>query len=260
MIEYREYQNTVTHFVTQCKVRMDDNKAMLKELAKLKICPEINWDEPPYSKSNNSSNPWDENPDGFCELFKALTIITQLELDGPYMSPDEKKRYVELMMFMVNDHNLDDLVARGGTADFKRFLSNESRKLFEWEATMRNRESINPASISELFTWDTFDEFFSTEKIVESQGEYEVLVRSTLKQLLDNESKTRLVSLLDMRLLTLLELTHAHGSSYMDKSGHLIFDDTLAARLQINNTICWSLGLPRKRRDRVLGLLENYAH
>lgn len=163
-------------------------------------------------------------------------------------------------MFIVDDNNLDDLTARGGTSNFKHFLSNESRKLFEWEATMRNRESINPTSVSELFSWDTFDGFFSTERIMESQGEYEILVRSALKQLPDDESKTRMISLLDMRLLTLLELAYAHGSSYMDKSGYLIFDDTIAARLGINDSICWSLGLARKYPARILALLKVHNH
>ena len=44
----------------------------------------------------------------------------------------------------------------------------------------------------------------------------------------------------------------------MVTSGALIFADTIDARLQINNDICRSLGLPKKRQDRLIGIIERY--
>jgi hypothetical protein len=111
---------------------------------------------------------------------------------------------------------------------------------------------------AKAFSWDAFDEFFSTRNIMESQGQYQKLALDALHQIPSKEDKVRLINLLDLRLITLLELLQGHGDSYSDKSGALIFDDTIAARLQINNDICWSLGLARKRRDRLTGLLEQY--
>jgi hypothetical protein len=109
-----------------------------------------------------------------------------------------------------------------------------------------------------IFSWDAFDEFFSIENIMESQGQYQKLVLDALEQIPSKEDKARLISLLDLRLITLLELLQGYGDSYTDKSGALIFDDTIAARLQINNDICGSLGLPRERRDRLVAILERY--
>ena len=116
---------------------------------------------------------------------------------------------------------------------------------------MNSQNSIN-------YTWDTFDEFFSITSIMESQGQYQKLVLDALQQVPSKEDKARLINLLDLRLITLLELLQGHGESYKDKSGALIFDDTIAARLQINNDICRSLGFPQKRRDRLIGILEHY--
>lgn len=108
------------------------------------------------------------------------------------------------------------------------------------------------------FTWDAFDEFFSIANIMESQGQYQTLVLDGLKQITDEENKIRLINLLDLRLITLLELLQGHGDSYTDKSGALIFEDTIAARLQINNDICRSLELPRNRRDRLAGIFKQH--
>ena len=109
-----------------------------------------------------------------------------------------------------------------------------------------------------IFSWDAFDEFFSTMNIMESQGQYQKLALDALQQIHSKEDKARLISLLDLRLITLLELLQGHGDSYTDKSGTLIFDDTIAARLQINNDICRTLELPRKRQDRLVGIIEQY--
>ena len=79
---------------------------------------------------------------------------------------------------------------------------------------------------------------------MESQGQYQKLALDVLKQIASKEDKARLITLLDLRLISLLALLQGHGDSYTDKSGVLIFEDTIAARLQINNDICWSLGLP----------------
>ena len=108
------------------------------------------------------------------------------------------------------------------------------------------------------FSWDTFDELFSIQNIMESQGQYQKLALDALKQVPSKEDKARLINLLDLRLITLLELLQGNGDSYTDKSGALIFDDTIAARLQINNDLCSSLELPQKRRDRLAGILEQY--
>ena len=95
---------------------------------------------------------------------------------------------------------------------------------------------------------------------MESQGQYQKLALDALKQVPSKEDKARLINLLDLRLITLLELLQGNGDSYTDKSGALIFDDTIAARLQINNDLCSSLGLPRNRRDRLSGFLEQYEY
>ena len=116
----------------------------------------------------------------------------------------------------------------------------------------------NHANQVNEFSWNAFDEFFSTANIMESQGQYQKLALDALQQIPSKEDKARLINLLDLRLITLLETLQGHGGSYSDKSGALIFDDTIAARLQINNDICWSLGLPRNRRDRLSGFLEQY--
>ena len=116
----------------------------------------------------------------------------------------------------------------------------------------------NHANQVNIFSWDAFDEFFSIENIMESQGQYQKLALGALEQIPSKEDKARLISLLDLRLITLLELLQGYGDSYVDKSGALIFDDTIAARLQINNDICGSLGLPQKRRDRLVAILEQY--
>jgi hypothetical protein len=116
----------------------------------------------------------------------------------------------------------------------------------------------SPVNQVKEFSWDAFDEFFSITNIMESQGQYQKLVLDALQQIPCEENKTRLINLLDLRLITLLQLLQGHGDSYSDKSGALIFDDTIAARLQINNDICWSLELPRNRRDRLAGILEEY--
>ena len=108
------------------------------------------------------------------------------------------------------------------------------------------------------FSWDTFEELFSIRNIMESQGQYQKLALDVLGQITSEEDKVRLINLLDLRLITLLEIIDSLGSSYSDKSGALIFQDTIAARLQINNDICWSLGLPRNRRDRLSRFLEQY--
>jgi len=114
------------------------------------------------------------------------------------------------------------------------------------------------ASPANTFSWNIFDEFFSIAKIMESQRQYQTLVLDALQQTPNEEDKVKLIDLLDLRLITLLELIDGHGGSYTDESGALVFNDTIAARLEINNSICWSLGLPRKRRDRLAGLLEQY--
>jgi hypothetical protein len=116
----------------------------------------------------------------------------------------------------------------------------------------------NHANQVNVFSWDAFDEFFSIENIMESQGQYQKLALDALQQIPSKEDKARLISLLDLRLITLLELLHGNGDSYTDKSGALIFDDTIIARLQINNDISGSLGLPQKRRDRLVAILEQY--
>ena len=116
----------------------------------------------------------------------------------------------------------------------------------------------NDVNQAKKFTWDVFDEFFSIQNIMESQGQYQKLALDALQQITSKEDKARLINLLDLRLITLLELLEGHGDSYSDKSGVLIFDDTIAARLQINNDLCSSLGLPRNRRDRLNGFLEQY--
>lgn len=108
------------------------------------------------------------------------------------------------------------------------------------------------------FSWDAFDEFFSTINIMESQGQYQKLALDALQQIPSKEDKARLINLLDLRLITLLELVEGHGDSYTDKSGALIFIDTIDARLQINNDICRSLGLPQKRQDRLIEMIEQY--
>jgi hypothetical protein len=111
---------------------------------------------------------------------------------------------------------------------------------------------------AKAFSWDAFDELFSTINIMESQGQYQKLALDALQKIPSKEDKTRLVNLLDLRLITLLELVKGHGDSYTDKSGALIFADTIDARLQINNDICRSLGLPQKRLDRLVGIIERY--
>lgn len=116
----------------------------------------------------------------------------------------------------------------------------------------------NHANQVNVFSWDSFDELFSIASIMESQGQYQKLALDALEQIPSKEDKARLISLLDLRLITLLELLQGHGDSYVDKSGALIFDDTIAARLQINNDICGSLGFPQKRRDRLVAILEQY--
>ena len=116
----------------------------------------------------------------------------------------------------------------------------------------------NHSKLGNKFSWDTFDEFFSTSTIMKSQGQYQKLALDALEQIPSKENKARLISLLDLRLITLLELLQGYGDSYTDKSGALIFEDTIAARLQINNDICRSLGLPRNRLDRLSGFLEQY--
>lgn len=93
---------------------------------------------------------------------------------------------------------------------------------------------------------------------MESQGQYQKLALDALQQIPGKEDKARLITLLDLRLISLLELLQGHGDSFTDKSGALIFDDTIAARLQINNDLCSSLGLPRNRRDRLGRFLEQY--
>ena len=108
------------------------------------------------------------------------------------------------------------------------------------------------------FSWSTFDELFSTINIMESQGQYQKLLLETLQQIPSEENKARLINLLDLRLITLLELLQGHGDSYTDKSGALIFGDTIDARLQINSDICRSLGLSKKREDRLVGIIERY--
>ena len=111
---------------------------------------------------------------------------------------------------------------------------------------------------AKAFSWDAFDEYFSTMNIMESQGQYQKLLLETLRQIPSEVDKARLINLLDLRLITLLELIQGYGDSYTDKSGTLIFDDTIDARLQINNDICRSLGLPKRRQDRLIGILEQY--
>jgi hypothetical protein len=111
---------------------------------------------------------------------------------------------------------------------------------------------------AKAFSWDAFDEFFSTINIMKSQGQYQKLALDALQQIPREEDKARLINLLDLRLITLLELLQGHGDSYTDKSGALIFDDTIDARLQINNDICRSLGLSKKRADRLVGIIEQY--
>ena len=116
----------------------------------------------------------------------------------------------------------------------------------------------NHAKLGNKFSWDAFDEFFSTSNIMKSQGQYETLVLDAIKQISNYEDKVSLISLLDLRLISLLQLMDCFGGSYTDKSGTLIFDDAIAARLQINNTISWTLKLPRKGRDRLAAMLEQY--
>ena len=111
---------------------------------------------------------------------------------------------------------------------------------------------------AKAFSWDAFDEIFSTTNIMESQGQYQKLLLETLQQIPSGEDKARLINLLDLRLITLLELIQGHGDSYTDKSGTLVFDDTIDARLQINNDICRSLGLSKKRQDRLVEIIEQY--
>lgn len=111
---------------------------------------------------------------------------------------------------------------------------------------------------AKAFSWDAFDEFFSTSNIMESQGQYQKLALDALQQIPSEEDKARLMDLLDLRLITLFELLQGHGGSYTDKLGALIFNDTIDARLQINDDICRSLGLPQKRQDRLIGIIEKY--
>ena len=105
------------------------------------------------------------------------------------------------------------------------------------------------------FTWDQFEIVFSTPNIMYSQGEYKTLVDQILNQLPDINDKIKLINLLDLRLITLLEIADGcPNSSYECHSGELIFNDTLLARLQINDDFAQSLGFPRKRSDRLVNI------
>jgi len=100
------------------------------------------------------------------------------------------------------------------------------------------------------FVWTQFEEYFSTERIMYSQGEYETLVINAFESIKEPEEKARLMNLLDLRLIILLELVYINGN-YENDSGVYMFGDTIAARLQINKNICCQQKITSTRLERI---------
>lgn len=100
------------------------------------------------------------------------------------------------------------------------------------------------------FAWKKFEEYFSTERIMYSQGEYEALVINALKSIREPKEKVSLMNLLDLRLITLLELVYI-SDEYENDSGKYTAD-TIDARLQINKNICWQQKISATRHEKIV--------
>lgn len=115
-------------------------------------------------------------------------------------------------------------------------------------------------SIPESFEWLNFWEYFDIRNPSKRQGDYQKSLVTAFSQLQTDEQKTRLLTLLDLQLVIQLELIHAakiETGAYEDESSDDLRQDTLDARLQINDNIRGSLSLPA-RPERLIKLLNNY--
>lgn len=100
------------------------------------------------------------------------------------------------------------------------------------------------------FAWKQFEEYFSTERIMYNQGEYEALVINALKSIQEPKEKVSLMNLLDLRLIILLELVYI-TDEYENDLGKYNLADTIDARLQINKNICWQQKIPATRHEKI---------
>lgn len=115
-------------------------------------------------------------------------------------------------------------------------------------------------SIPEPFEWLNFWEYFDIRNLSKNQGDYAKSLETTFSQLETDEQKIRLLTLLDLQLIIQLELIHAtklETGAYEDESADDLRQDTLDARLQINDNVRGYLSLPA-RPDRLSKLLNNY--
>jgi hypothetical protein len=110
------------------------------------------------------------------------------------------------------------------------------------------------------FKWLNFWEYFDIRNACKSQGDYAKSLNIAFAQLETHEQKTRLLTLLDLQLIIQLELIHAtklETGAYEDENADDLRQDTLDARLQINDNIRTSLSLPT-RPERLSKPLNNY--
>ena len=115
-------------------------------------------------------------------------------------------------------------------------------------------------SIPEPFEWLNFWEYFDIRNAYKNQGDYAKSLETAFAQLETDEQKTRLLTLLDLQLIIQLELIHAtklETGAYEDESADDLRQDTLDARLQINDNMRGYLFLPA-RPERLSKLLNNY--
>ena len=118
----------------------------------------------------------------------------------------------------------------------------------------------NAQSTDRPFEWLNFWEYFDIRNTSKNQGDYAKSLETAFAQLETDEQKTRLLTLLDLQLIIQLELIHAtklETGAYEDESADDLRQDTLDARLQINDNIRSSLSLTA-RPERLSKLLNNY--
>ena len=112
----------------------------------------------------------------------------------------------------------------------------------------------------ERFEWLNFWKYFDIRDLSKSQGDYAKSLNIAFTQLETDEQKARLLTLLDLQLIIQLELIHAtklETGAYEDENADDLRQDTLDARLQINDNIRNSLAVPT-RPERLVTLLNDY--
>lgn len=67
------------------------------------------------------------------DKYKFDSIATQLRIDLPNHTEEERTKYIDLLEIMLDNHMISELEVNGGKENFTRFIDTYADRLLEWK-------------------------------------------------------------------------------------------------------------------------------